>query len=185
MKKYFLICLLFTFMGCEKNKTVMICGDHICVNKTEARQFFEDNLTIEVKIIDKREKKEIDLVELNLKENLERRQINIVDRNTTKKKIRSLSNDEIKNIKKEVKQKKIKKNIVKKNKFDDKKIKSNKKRNKETVVNKKSVRVLDQKVKNEVTDVCLILEKCSIEEISKFLIQYGKNKKFATNIDKN
>ena len=178
MKKYFFICLLFVFMGCEKNKTVMICGDHICVNKTEARQFFEENLTIEVKIMDKKEKKEIDLVELNLKENSERRQINIVDRNTTKKRIRLLSDDEIKNIKKEVNQKKIKKNIAKKSKFDDKKIKLNKKSNKETVVNKKSIRVLDQKVKNEVTDVCLILEKCNIEEISKFLIQYGKNKKF-------
>ena len=67
MKKYFFIFLLFNFIGCDKNKTVMICGDHICVNKTEARQFFEENLTIEVKIMDKKKKK-IDLVELNLKE---------------------------------------------------------------------------------------------------------------------
>ena len=27
--------------SCSKNKTVLICGDHICVNKTEAKQYFE------------------------------------------------------------------------------------------------------------------------------------------------
>ena len=27
-----------------KPKTVFICGDHICVNKTEAKQYFEENL---------------------------------------------------------------------------------------------------------------------------------------------
>ena len=43
----------------------MICGDHVCLNKTEAEQYFEENLSIEVKIIDKN-KKEFDLVEINL-----------------------------------------------------------------------------------------------------------------------
>ena len=39
------------------------------LNKSEADQYFEENLTIEVKIIDKKIKKEIDLVELNLNKN--------------------------------------------------------------------------------------------------------------------
>ena len=41
--------------------------------------------------------------------------------------------------------------------------------------------ILENKVfkdKNNVADVCTIIEKCSIEEISKYLIKLGKNKGF-------
>ena len=34
------------------------------------------------------------------------------------------------------------------------------------------------KNKIDVADICTILEKCSIDEISKYLIKQGKNKKF-------
>ena len=40
---------------------------HVCVNKAEAKQYFED-LSIEVKIITKK-RQDIDLIELNLKNN--------------------------------------------------------------------------------------------------------------------
>ena len=71
--KYFLFSLFFLIItNCSKPKTVLICGDHICINKAEAKQYFEENLTIEVKILDSKKEKEIDLVELNLnKENQE------------------------------------------------------------------------------------------------------------------
>ena len=42
--------------NCSKPKTVLVCGDHICINKSEANQYFEENLSIEVKIIDKKKK---------------------------------------------------------------------------------------------------------------------------------
>ena len=61
---FFLILILF--YGYSKPQAVLICGDHICVNKTEAEQYFEENLSLEVKIINKGEKKELSLVELNL-----------------------------------------------------------------------------------------------------------------------
>ena len=68
MKLNFLLLIIsFFLLSCAKPKTVLICGDHVCVNKTEAEQYFEENLTLEVKVIDKKAKKEIDLVELNLK----------------------------------------------------------------------------------------------------------------------
>ena len=38
-------------------KLFLICGDHVCINKDEADQYFEENLSIEVKIIDKKKKK--------------------------------------------------------------------------------------------------------------------------------
>ena len=66
MKYTILISLIFFLVSCGKPKTVLICGDHACVNKAEAEQFFEENLTIEVKVVDKNIKEKIDLVELNL-----------------------------------------------------------------------------------------------------------------------
>ena len=52
--KHILIFLIFFLSNCSKPKTVLICGDHVCVNKAEAEQYFEENLSIEVKIINKK-----------------------------------------------------------------------------------------------------------------------------------
>ena len=62
-----LLLIIFLFLsGCNKPKVVLICGDHICINKTEAEQYFEENLTLEVKLINKDKTENKDLVELNL-----------------------------------------------------------------------------------------------------------------------
>ena len=68
MKNLFLIIFLLFLYACSKPKTVFICGDHKCINKAEAEQYFKENLSIEVKIMDKKKKDNIDLVELNLNE---------------------------------------------------------------------------------------------------------------------
>ena len=54
MKIVILILSLFLLISCNKPKTVLICGDHICINKAEAEQYFEDNLSLEVRLIDKK-----------------------------------------------------------------------------------------------------------------------------------
>ena len=54
--KIFYSIILLLLISCNKPKTVLICGDHICINKTEAEQYFEKNLSIEVKIIDNKKK---------------------------------------------------------------------------------------------------------------------------------
>ena len=69
MKFFFYILFVFVLAGCNKPKVVLICGDHVCVNKEEANQFFEDNLTLEVKVIDKKKSQDLNLVELNLESN--------------------------------------------------------------------------------------------------------------------
>ena len=181
--KYFFLILIFLFLqSCSKPKTVFICGDHICINKTEAKQYFEENLTIEVKIIDKNKKKEIDLVQLNLKDSsINNRQINIEPKIKTKEEIKILSNNEIKTIKEKIiKKEKIKKNekkIVKKN------IKRNSKalkKNKVTLENKinKNLKKNDIKQNKEVVDICTIIVKCNIDEISKYLLEKEKKKSF-------
>ena len=56
MRFFYLIFVLLILTSCNKPKSVLICGDHICVNNTEAKQYFEENLSIEVKIIDQKKK---------------------------------------------------------------------------------------------------------------------------------
>ena len=168
MKSFLSLIMLFILVSCSKPKTVLICGDHICVNKAEAEQYFEENLTIEVKIIDKKEKNKIDLVELNLRENQNgKKRISLLSKNQTTKNIKTLSNNEISDIKKNIKKKKKEKKITKKVITNDRKIN-------ETYKIKKNV----NNKRGDIVDVCTILQKCSIDEISKYLIELGKNKKF-------
>ena len=178
MKHVLIIFSLLFLISCSKQKTVFICGDHVCVNKTEAKQYFEENLSLEVRIINKDKDKKIDLVELNLNNNNEKREISINKKYETKKKIRLLSDEETEKIKSEVKtkkklnKKKVTKDILnKEKKLSQKKVKKNNKIEKSEIKKKSSSRT-------EITDVCLVIEKCNINEISKFLINQGNKKKY-------
>lgn len=184
MKLFLFFSLIFVLANCSKPKTVLICGDHICVNKNEAEQFFEENLTIEVKIMNKKIKKKTDLVELNLRKNDDgSRGVEILAKNETNNDLKVLSKDEkikimknVNNKKKERKitNKKISKDIVKKQNKDKKvaNLKINELKDKKTIQNNVN------KDNKEIVDVCTILEKCNIEEISKFLLKQSKNKSF-------
>ncbi len=173
MKNLYLIFLIFFLSNCTKSKTVLICGDHICVNKAEAKQYFEENLTIEVKIINKKEKKNFDLVQLNLdqQENGKKR-VSLYSKSETSKKLKTLSEDEIKSIKKKIKKnKKIAKKEERKELLIDKKEKTKS-------INEDFLKIGVNKKRKNVVDVCTILEKCSIDEISKYLLKQGKKKDF-------
>ena len=163
MKKLIFIFVLMLFQSCAKQKTILICGDHVCVNKAEAKQFFEENLTLEVKIVDKKDNKEINLVQLNLNEGSNTRQVNVVKKKETKNQIRVLTNKEVKEIKKKVK--------TNKNKYAKKIILKDKKRRKNVFFKKNNS-------KNDIVDICTIVNKCTIDEISKYLIKTGKKKDF-------
>ena len=171
--KYFLIILFLILLNnCSKPKTVLICGDHVCINKNEAEQYFEENLSIEVKIIDKKKKKEINLVELNLIESFDNnKEINIKEKTEKNNEIKILSNDEIKILKSEIKKKRKKQNLAKK-------ITSNNKSSQNTTGFKNSDKKKNIKKNRDVADVCLIIKKCNIDEISKYLLKQGQTKKF-------
>ena len=185
--KHILIFLILLLLGnCSKPKTVLICGDHVCVNKAEAEQYFEENLSIEVKIINQKNNEQIDLVELNLKNNKNKvKQIAISPKKDTSKNLKTLSNDEIKKIKKNIKDKKQKKEID--NKISRKKVKREENNAISELLEKKDK---NQEKKNSfvnktiinkninIVDVCTILEKCNIDEISKYLIKEGKKRDF-------
>ena len=169
MKKIFYFLVILTIYGCNKPKTVLICGDHVCINKAEAEQYFEDNLTLEVKVIDKKSSKAINLVELNLKSNSEgKKEISVLNKEKTNKEIKVLSNTDIKKTKKKLKKrKKTKQAKLKKDRI--------KKKPKKNILKKKKI---VNKPNKQIADICTILEKCSIDEISEYLIKQGKNKRF-------
>ena len=183
MKFTFLFIIIFFLSNCSKPKTVLICGDHVCVNKAEAEQYFEENLTIEVQIVNKKTNKEINLVELNLTQNnISERKISLSPKEKINKELKTLSKDEIIKIKENIKsknKKKIakkltnKKNIIESQNLKKEEIEQIKKNksSKNTLTRKK---ILNEK--REIIDVCTIIEKCSIEEISKYLLKQGKKR---------
>ena len=177
IKIIFPLLLILLLTNCGKPKSVLVCGDHVCINKSEAEQYFEENLSIEVKIIKKKKKKEFDLVELNLKkDNLGNRKISVSSKQSTKKNLKILSAEEINKIKKNIKTKKNNREVAKQIINQDKEKKaiyknSDQKNNKITKINVNNKR-------KDIVDVCTILEKCSIDEISKYLLKQGKKKKF-------
>ena len=177
MKFLLLTIIILLLVNCSKPKTVLICGDHVCVNKTEAEQYFQENLTIEVRVVDNKFENEIDLVELNLNENQDgNKKISIFSKKDTKKDLKVLSNEEItkikRNIKNKNKDKKYAKKVIKK---------KQKSINKEKKINKVEQEILDKRDNKKYKDIvyiCMILKKCNIEEISKYLLKKGKKKKF-------
>ena len=187
MKFIFFIFLLFLLNNCGKPKTVLICGDHVCINKSEAEQYFEENLSLEVKVVNKKSKDDINLVELNLEKNKDgKKKITLLNKKNTNEQLKKLTEEEKNKIKKSISKKREEKRIAKKNTTQvkdeiDLKVTTNDKKanpfNKKTHRNKISNKNVNKNVM-QVVDVCTILEKCSIEEISKFLLEQGKKKKF-------
>ena len=170
---FFLVLLLIT--GCSKAKTVLICGDHVCINKKEAKQYFEENLSLEIKIIEKSKENYVDLVQLNLKDNSEKRkEINILKKDKTDQVIKSLSNEEIKKIKENIKKKRKIERVVKKQsqkKQGQLKVSTSEEKKKKILKKDKDKSIIP-------TDICTVLENCSIDEISKYLIKLGKKRDF-------
>ena len=181
MKYIFVLSLLLSLVNCSKPKTVLICGDHICINKAEAKQYFEENLTIEVKILENKSKKDLDLVELNLNKDVNgKREVRLIPKKETNKKLKKLTNKEIDKIKENIQDKKKKRKITIKNTEKKEKIvkkKMVKKKGKEQKENKPYLNINNIK-RGDKVDVCTLIENCSIEEISKFLVEQGKKKKF-------
>ena len=169
MRIIFILIGFFFLHSCSKHKTVLICGDHICVNKSEAQDYFEKNMSLEVKIYDNKNESKIDLVELNLKDNEPtKRKIQILKKDKTNKKVRSLSNDEIAKIKNNLKNKKKKKTI--------KRIEEKTSINQEN--KNKGIGKMNNKASAEVVDVCSIIKKCDIDHITNYLIKQGRKKNF-------
>ena len=156
--------LLVLLISCAKPKSVLICGDHECINKSEAKQYFEENLSIEVQIKTKDKDLSYDLVELNLhdKQNIQ------VFKKVNKKVARKLSREEIRIKRKQLKTKK--KNLNKKLSIT----KKNDIKPKKEISNKRPL-ASSPKISN---DICLKLKKCDIDSITSYLIKLSNEKNY-------
>ena len=167
-------------LSCSYNKGAYICGDHECVDKQEYKKYFAKTLSLEVSIIDKKEKKKLDLISQNLKTKKDRKIFSSdkVNKNDNDKKIakRNLRNEKkLRKLKLKQERRKLK-NQAKLNKKIDKEKKS--KLLTPRKVQKKSQKIITKKTIDKSQNICSDIKKCDIDEISNLLIKKGKNKKF-------
>jgi len=168
MRFFLFIIFLFLFSCSNKVTQVYICGDHPCANKKERKEYFDNNISIEVFTItpDKENKKKFTLVDLNLMKD---------GNNKDRKKSKNLSS---------VKSKEDVKKIIKKRrklaklKLKENKVKEQKKVDKISKI--KSKNVFKGKKREPITFVriCKNLEECDIDKISKIIMDMGKKKPF-------
>ena len=164
MKKL-LLTTIFILFSCSKHQSVLICGDHKCINKAEAKQYFEENLTLEVQIINKNVKTNYSLVDLNIEGDEPKIK---VFKNKNKKVVKKLSKEEVREKKAEIK---------KKRKISKQKTEITKKK---VVLNTKNkVNTLSSYNSNDNSlDICIKLEKCDIDSIANYLIKVSNEKDY-------
>ena len=161
----FLLLFLFLFLfSCSipigGEKRVYICGDHTCANKKEVKEYFDNNISIEVYTItsDKDVKENFDLVELNLlKEKLE-----------SKEKIQI--SEKKKNIKKQIKERK------KLAKLKMKKVEESQKS--KEIVKKREITKKKKPTQFTVVRICKNLQECDIDQIAKIIMDIGREKDY-------
>ncbi len=166
MRFFLFIIFLFLFSCSNKVTQVYICGDHPCVNKKERKEYFDNNISIEVFTITSDKDKKIALVDLNLVKDGD---------NKDRKKSKNLSS---------VKSKEDVKKIIKKRrklaklKLKENKVKGQKKVDKISKI--KSKNVFKSKKREPITFVriCKNLEECDIDKISKIIMDMGRKNPF-------
>ena len=164
MRFFLFIIFLFLFSCSNKATQVYICGDHPCVNKKEMKEYFDNNISIEVFTIipDKENKKKFTLVDLNLMKDGD---------NKDKKKSKNLSSVKSKeNVKKIIKKRKK----LAKLKLKENKVKGQRKVDKISKIKSKSLFKSKKKEPITFVRICKNLEECDIDKISKIIMDMGK-----------
>tara|TARA_Y100001970_G_scaffold93207_1_gene117513 strand:+ start:6023 stop:6529 length:507 start_codon:yes stop_codon:yes gene_type:complete len=158
---FFFIFLLITFCANPLSRTerIYICGDHACKNEKEKKDYFNNNISIEVYTIEKSNlnKESFDLVELNLLE----------DKLMSKQLIKSSEKKKI--IQEKVKErKKLAKLKIEKLEEPKEKLKAKSKKTPKKKKNKQFTFIR----------ICKNLEECDIDKISKIMMDIGKQKPY-------
>ncbi len=156
--KYFSYIFLFFLISCStpfsKVERVYICGDHECKNDKEIKEYFANNISIEVFTVEtsKNQDERFDLAELNMLED-------------------KLKSDD--KIKISEKKQKIKKDINERQRIAKLKIKK-------IEEPQKLIKTVKTKPPSKITfiRICKNLEECDIDKISKIIMDIGKEKDF-------
>ena len=156
--KYFSYIFLFFLISCStpfsKVERVYICGDHECKNDKEIKEYFANNISIEVFTVEtsKNQDERFDLAELNMLED-------------------KLKSDD--KIKISEKKQKIRKDINERKRIAKLKIKK-------IEEPQKIIKTVKTKPPSKITfiRICKNLKECDIDKISKIIMDIGKNKDF-------
>jgi hypothetical protein len=196
--KYLCLFLLLSFASCVNGQKTYMCGERACIDKKEFKQYFAENLIVEIQTIKDKKKTSVDLVKLNTSNSINKKNITKEQKLNQKLDTREqklLVKAEKKRIKKERKIKLIE---------EKKKIKEKKKLAKFLIKDKKKINIFDTKKEDKETDiplispeiktkkniaqktaktllessVCVDIINCDIDEITKLLIEKGKEKDF-------
>lgn len=164
--------IFLSIISCSSTNQVYICGDHPCKNKKEIDDYFKNNISIEIYVVEseKQKKENQDLVDINL----------LKDRkNQIKEEENNLSFLKKRKEKEDVKLSRLSQKPMKLNiKTDNKNSKETMK--KEPMIEKNINKVYSPK-KNNITKIvhlCKKTNECDIETISKKIDELGKNKSF-------
>ena len=166
MRVYLLI-IFFFIINCSTptggQKRVYICGDHTCANNKEVKNYFNNNISIEVYTItsDKKNNKNFSLVDLNL----------MRDKLNEKKKIQISDKEEM--LKEQIKERKKLAKLKMRKIEESNKTKVKQLDNKKKTIKKK--RNLDQFT---VVRICKNLQECDIDKISKIIMDIGRKKEY-------
>ncbi len=114
--------------ACSNNKITYWCGDHPCINKKEKEAYFKKTMTVEMKILDKKEKNNNSDIEEVLKQARLNEEKRIKNEKLTAKQLKIDKKNKIKEEKRLARQAKIEeKRRIKEEKKLAKQIKKNKK----------------------------------------------------------
>jgi len=168
--KIFLFILILFLTSCSAANLVYMCGERECVDKKEANEYFEKNLSLEAKIFEKEKEKTFDLVKLN---------VDSVRTKSKKLDKKILSKLEKKRIKEE---KRLAKIQIKKERERIKKEKKLFKANKEEEEEKSNVKKINKpkikKITKKDAKFCILPKKCDIDEITIYLKKIGEEKDY-------
>ncbi len=168
MNRIYLLAFIM-LLGCTSSNRVYICGDHECKNKKEIEDYFKNNISMEVYVVEsnKSKKKNQDLVQLNL----------LKDKKVDKKKEELVflkkRKQEITKTKKEQKPSKLKLKVE-----TEKKEKPKKEKNKMDSAKSKTTFAYKKQKSTKIVHMCKSMEECDIDIISKKVNDLGKSKSF-------
>ena len=139
MRYLIILFSIIIFTGCANVNKTYWCGDHPCINKKEKEAYFKKNKTLEVRKIDKKNKKEISNLEKIMEQARKKEKKRIVNEKKLNKKTKLEQKRKIKEQKRLAKQAKIdqKKNLKEQKVL----VKKSKNIEKEKLVKKKDVKV--------------------------------------------
>ena len=194
-------------VSCGTVKKTYMCGDEQCIDRKEFREYFANNLAVEILTKKNRKKSSIDLVKLNTS-NSKSNNATIVStkeiNNLKKKEKKDILKANKRRLKEKRKAKKIeernllvkKKKIEKQKKNNEKGITLNKILTKNEVLDsKKSIKkpnenqpstvnavkeviVLNNIKTEKQVNLCAVVNNCDIDKITELLLKKGKEKEF-------